>query len=184
MFYLIMIPALALSAWMLFRFRRLAKHDKVLFEFCQVRRDIMVIFRRDLLKMDREKYFALRGLLDNTDNAIHYYNENKATLFNFRKFMQWLKDSKRSAEEMENLKLPDDPEVLQIRDRFGGAMVSAFCAYTPFVRSEAVFRFSLMLLRAMARTGWRRAENLFQSAKWFKNFRSTIHRSGGTFCHR
>jgi len=184
MFYFLIIPGLVISLGMLLHFRRIEKHDKVLYRFCQVRRDIMTILRRDLLEVNREKYFGLRVLLDGTSNAIHYYNDNKTTLFNFREFCKWLGDAKRSAEAMEKLKLPNDPEVLEIRDRFAQAMVCGFCAYTPFLRTEAGFAVSLFLLKAMAKAGWRRAETLIQSANWFKNFRSTSHGSGEALCPR
>lgn len=179
-FYIIMVPILALSMAMLAYLRRLKKHDKVLYEFCQIRREIMAILRRDLFETENDKYVGLRELLDSTGNAIHYYNDNKATMFNYRRYKQWLMDTRESAESVENLHLPNDPELQKIRHHFCQAMVAAFCAYTPLFRSELLIRFSLFILRTAAKAGWQQAEDIFQFASWFKNFK----REGDALCHR
>jgi hypothetical protein len=144
----------------------------------------MAVLRRDFFDMDKEKYHGLKKLLNLTSRAIHYYNDNKATMFNFRKFAQWLGHGRRSAEAMESLKLPNDPEILKIQKRFGLAMIFAFCSYTPLLRSEASIRLLLFLLRTAAQAGWQRADNIFQFASWFKEFNSTMRESGDPLCRR
>ncbi len=183
-FYALIGPVLILSLVMLVYLRRLKKHDEVLYAFCEIRREIMAILRRDLFEIQREKYVGLKHLLDATGNAIHYYNDNKATMFNYRRFAQWLRDSRASAETVQRLNLPNDPEILKIREHFGVAMVSAFCAYTPLFRSELLIRVSLLLLRTAVNAGWQQAEGIFQFADWFRNFSSTTRGGHSALCHR
>lgn len=92
MFYIAMVPVLLASAYMLLTLRALAKHDKVLYAFCDLRRDIMTVLREHAFDLTREDYIALREIEQATSATIHDYRFCKIYLFNFRKFREAMRD--------------------------------------------------------------------------------------------
>ncbi len=128
-FYFLIIPVLIGSCYMIWRLRRMAKHDRVLFRFCQNRRDIMAIIRGRNFDLPREDYIALRELLEVTNNTIHEYNVHKTSLFDFRKFIrdaQRLNSIRRKMEELDNM----NTDVAHLYHKFGLSMLYAFFTYT------------------------------------------------------
>lgn len=85
-YYIFMTPVLLMIVAMILRLRALKKHDKVLYAFCQLRRDTMSLIREHNYDLCRQDYIALRDIEDGLSDTIHDYNMHKVYLFNFRKF--------------------------------------------------------------------------------------------------
>lgn len=141
------ISAFVFVVWL----HRLRKHDKVLYRFCQVRREILEVLRNRGFEMNKQDYFAIRDLLEVVNGTIHHYNHCKSTVFNFRTLTKMIRDLRESGQAIAEIKTPKDPELAKVFDSFRMAMVGAFLTYTPFFRSEITARIVLYLLVAICR---------------------------------
>jgi hypothetical protein len=157
MFYLAVVPALLLSVLMISRLRELEKHDTVLFQFCEIRRDIMRILRERGRRFSPDDYAALRALLDVVNATIHGYHREKRRLFDGRAFVRFLREYKATAAAFEGLRNVQNPEIQKLRDETGRAMVFGFFRYIPFLRSEITARVLFWAASFVAKLGYRRA---------------------------
>ena len=133
---------------MLFYLRRLKKHDKVLYRFCQLRRETMSIIREANFDLKPEDYAVLRALVEKTSDTIHDFNNCKVSLFNVRKLSEQVSRAKMiEALDVEN------PQIQKLCLGYTLAMLRAFFTFTPFIKSELGLRVAPYLLRALASLG-------------------------------
>jgi hypothetical protein len=180
MFYLLILPTLALSVMMICNFLSMRKHDKVLYVFCQIRRDIILLVDQRGLEFERVGYHSVRNLLNSINIMIHNYEGCKVQLFNIRRLMALLKNYKHITRQAEKIVIPDDAEIIVLHKRFRRAMVCAFFAYTPFIRSEITAWVFFKLFTFLAKTGAKSmktaADNLCWLVEEVKN--SHNHKNG------
>ena len=173
-FYLITAPALIGSLVMIWRLHSLKKHDRVLYKFCENRRHLMSFMREQNYDLKRQDYIALRTLQNWSDYAIHYYNERKHSMFNARRVMEEIKVLKQVDNRIKR-KIIVDPKVGEIYKEFGGALFSAFVAFTPFITSEAIIRILPLLAKLLARIGIsyfkHNANRIAKSLSWLQEER-------------
>lgn len=129
--------------------RRVKRHDRVLYRFCQVRRDIMTLFRDRGFEMSKHDYFALRDLLEVVNDTIHHFHECKSTIFNFRTLHRMARELRESDLAFGEIEFPKDKDALAVIERYRGAMFRAFLTYTPFIKSEIALRITLALVVAV-----------------------------------
>lgn len=153
MFYLVIIPILVSSIFMIYKLRKIKKHDEVLFHFCQIRRNAMELLRKNYINMGNEEYRAVRRIIMVLNGTIHDYNDYKISIFNFRRFYRMVKNYKKTASSIDRIKLPDNNEIERLHQDFGIGMVKAFFAYTPFLQSEIIFKFVIFLLKFITNIG-------------------------------
>jgi hypothetical protein len=164
-----MVPILFMTLVMARRLLLLKKHDEVLYRFCEQRRRAMAILRRDNSNMTGNDYTSLRDLVCLLNTAIHKYNEHKRVIFNLRKFRAYFQDFRNSLNEMQSIRPTPNPEVVELYDLFNKSLVQAFCAYTPFLRSELVLVFMIYILRTLAKISGARVKAWLDSACWLKS---------------
>ena len=155
-----------------FRQREMQKHDRVLFPFCQLRRDVMSFLYRNSMKdadsLSPSEYGFIRQLLNVLDATIHNYNQHKTSMFNLRKIAKHLETYRKASETA--LKVPDHPEVQEFHQRIHRLLVVAFLAYTPLIRWELALRLIVLAGRIGYRVGKqealrREAEYIAESAE-------------------
>jgi hypothetical protein len=146
LFYALITPPLLASIYMLFYLRRLKKHDKVLYRFCQLRRDAMSKIRESNFDLKFEDYVALRQLLDRTSETVHEFNNCKVSLFNIRNYSVQV----HRAKSLEETSVQRAPEVQELTSRYALAMLVAFFTFTPFIKSELVLRGLPFVLKVLA----------------------------------
>lgn len=123
-----------------FRFRQkeMQKHDRVLFPFCQLRRDIIHFMYMNAIEntdsLSPVEYKFVHWLLNVLDGTIHNYNQHKTLMFNIRKMAKNLKMYRKVSKIA--LEIPDHPEIREFHERIHRLQVAAFLAYTPLVRWE------------------------------------------------
>jgi len=83
-FYFWVISILIVNSWVIGRLYKLAKHDKALFRFCDLRRSLMRTLRDRGFEMSKEEYFAFRKLIAQTSEVVHDYHEFKAMVFSLK----------------------------------------------------------------------------------------------------
>jgi len=153
MFYLLILPSLALSVWMISKLLGIRKHDKVLYAFCQIRRDAITLIDKRELSFERVGYHSVRNLLNSLNIMIHNYEGCKVHVFNVRRLFALLKDYKHLSRQAEKIIIPEDAEIVDLHQRFRRAMIGAFFAYTPFIRSEITAWVFFQLFTFLAKTG-------------------------------
>lgn len=157
-----------------FRFRQkeVQKHDRVLFPFCQLRRDAMSFLYRNMMKdadsLSPSEYEFIRQLLQVLDATIHNYNQHKTSMFNLRKIARHLKTYRKASET--TFEVPDHPEIQEFHERIHRLLVVAFFAYTPLLRWESAVRLIVLAGRIGYRAGKqealrREAEYVVESAE-------------------
>ncbi len=148
MTYFLLIPVSVFLFYQFSRLRSLAKHDKILFPICQIRRDIMSFFMKNGVEISEVNYREALDLLKAVDITIHYYNPLKTNFFNLRRFQEHVTKT-REGKKIIN-KLSKNEEIRDLQGRFGNAIIKGFLAYTPFVRSEFCLKTILFLITRIA----------------------------------
>ena len=158
---LVLLAVLAIDT---LKFRRrqkeMRKHDRVLFPFCQLRRDVMRFLYmnviEDTVSLSPAEYKSVRQLLNVLDGTIHNYNQHKTLMFNVRKIAKHLKMYRKVSKVA--LEIPDHPEIREFHERIRWLLVAAFLAYTPLIRWELALRLIVFVYRMGKQDGIRRRE--------------------------
>jgi len=149
--------------------KRAIKHDRVLFPFCQLRRDIMRFLRENAFQrpaaLSRAEYASARRLVEALDATIRNYNRHKTVMFNLRKVEKHLRAYRRSAKPAPAL--PDNPHIREFHERFRGLLVKAFIAYTPWIRWELTLRLMALTYQLGYQLG--KEEGLRRRARYVLN---------------
>jgi len=165
MFYILMTTALVTTIWMLFRVRKLKRHDEVLYKFCGLRRQAMRYLRDEdnLNSLSRQEYITLRKLVETINVTIEGYKTHKTVMFNLRYFMRFLREYKRYNKKTETIAKTDNIEIEELRDGIQKALLFGFMTYTPFIKSEVLVRVLVFLLSLLAHTGWKKVNGYISS---------------------
>lgn len=170
-FYILVIPSLVLLGLLLLKIRKLEKHDKVLYKFCQIRRGVIKILRNNNNQLTKNDYADLRFLLSLISTTIHHYNEIKSILFNVRKLLRIKKhlfEFKNVALEVEEkLKSPKKNEIHVLYEQYKFANIYAFASYTPFFKSEIILRLLLQIIILLVWLGLEQLQSGVNYLKWF-----------------
>ena len=164
MFYLnLLIISSLLAVIMVERLLCLKKHDDVLFRFCETRRKIMKILRDRGFELPKEDYLVLRDLLDAVNMTIHNYDYCKTSVLNFRKLKKRASELKKEDEAVKRLDDVKDKEIRQVIKSFRWAMICAFFAYTPLIKSSFIIYLLARILKGLSFAG---LEGLRQAASF------------------
>lgn len=118
------------------------KHDFVLYEFCQLRRDVIAhLHDTELNKKDTS---ALLSVLDQASNSIHHYNQLKVTYFNLRILRKEMKTLKKNINVDEEKVFSENSEIRKFEETLYKTYFYAFIAYSPLVSMVAGLLFFLM----------------------------------------
>ena len=155
--YALMACFTAFSVFTFLNYKRVRKHDQMLFPFCQLRRDIIDYLKKNILdapnRISQKEGEAVLKLLDAVNQTIHNYNQHKTVMFNLREMQKHLKKYQRASSTA--LSIPDNPEIHALYQRFGCLLVKAFIAYTPLIRSEVAVYLIAYVYRVAKTTGAR-----------------------------
>lgn len=158
---LVMLASLAGDA-LRFRLRQkeMQKHDRGLFPFCQLRRDVMHFLYMNVIEnpgsFSPAEYKSVRQLLTVLDGIIHNYNQHKTLMFNVRKIAKHLQVYRKVSKVA--LEIPDHPEIREFHKRIHCLLVTAFLAYTPLIRWELALRLIVFAYRMGGQGEARRRE--------------------------
>lgn len=167
-FYFLIIPSLVMLTGMLFALYKMTKHDRVLYRFCQIRRETMALLRKRGFSLPENDYLALKQLLHGLDITIHNYNTCKYTVFNYRYLTRKLEELKNETSKFK-AKKAKTREIVQLTDKFRHTMIYAFLSYTPFLRSQWIIKFILLLLKILVKLGVRKFSTLADDLLWLNN---------------
>ena len=155
------------------RQKEMQKHDRALFPFCQLRRDVMRFLYMNVIKnagsLSSVEYKSVRQLLNVLDGTIHNYNQHKTLMFNVRKIAKHLQMYRKVSKVA--LEIPDHPEIREFHERIHRLLVTTFLAYTPLIRWELALRLIVFAYRmgGQGEARHREAEYVIKSAEKVRN---------------
>lgn len=142
---ILVVGAFAVSSYI--NVKKHEKHDRVLFRFCQIRRDLMKDLRdRYDTTLSRQEWQAANFLLEILNGVIQHYHSHKTTMFNLRKVRLMIKsDLQRYQDTQQKIKarlseVPKNTKVYELYGDFSRASLQSFFTYTPFIRTEILLR--------------------------------------------
>lgn len=152
MFYLMMIPVCCFLLWQYRWLKQIEKHDRHLYQFCQLRREAMALLMDEYDSMDQQDLAALRQVIDALNSMIHHYRTHKTVLFDFRRFVKHVQTLQQFEQQQQSVHA-ESPQVQALMHRMAVEVCQAFLAYTPFLRHELIVRISVMLIGAAVSIG-------------------------------
>lgn len=152
-FFILIVPSSLLLLFMLVRLNKIKKHDLVLYRFCQIRRDAIALVDNRQDELTKKEYASVRSILDCTSVMIHEYEACKSAIFNFRKFLSFLKHYREKAQEADRVKIPNDQQIIDLHHKYRYALAMAFLAYTPYIRSELLIRVLIAIFVLLGKLG-------------------------------
>ncbi len=132
---------------------RKSKHDEVLFRFCDERRHIMSYLRKEGESLNKKDKETAIELLEVLNNNIHFYEDYKQSVFNFRRFFINLKNNIVS---LEKYKETNNQLLLDIRNNISSIYTLAFIRFTPFLKTEIIINLLLFSMSILIKLGVRR----------------------------
>lgn len=165
---IVLLPVLLLSLAMIFKLLSLRKHDRVLYRFCQLRRDIMAYLRDKRDRIPPEDYEQVRMLLQIVNQDIHNYNHYKRNKFNIRYLLREARHLFKSARAAEIKKIKNNAKVEGFYKDYGLALVSAFLSYTPFFKSKIILMLTIGLMRKLVIVTGDRLKDWIKELEWLK----------------
>jgi len=176
-FYFLIFSSFIMACGMLYHVNKLRKHDRILFSFCQIRRDAMQLIASRQLSLSKAEYNSVRDLSLCLNVVIHDYDECKNTIFNIRRLIRMMKAFKQTTKDVDRIKIPNDPEIIQLHSKFRIAMFEAFLTYTPLIRSEILVKLLVMILAFIGNRGVKSMGKAGEYFNWLldemKNFQNT-----------
>ena len=124
------------------RQKEMQRHDRVLFLFCQLRRDVMrflymnVIENTDSLSL--VEYESVRRLLNVLDAIIHDYNQHQTSISDVRQIVKHFKMYRKISKTA--LETSSHPEIREFNECIHRLLGAALLAYTPLTRSRSGWR--------------------------------------------
>jgi hypothetical protein len=143
-FYATILPAILLLIFQLSRLHRMKKHDYVLYQFCQIRRDLIHILRDEQPDLSPLAYQRTKQALVVVNGLINQYDFCKVHIFNIRKLAVYFGGAARDAKGLERTGIAQIDSIVESVEK---KIVTAFFVFTPFLRAEIVFKFFYFLLR-------------------------------------
>jgi len=138
MFKFLIIPILLMQIYYLIKFYYIKNHDKVLFNYCQLRRDIMTKLRKDGLILNDNDFRVLTELTNYVDHIIHYYKLHKKHTFRLKNFLEFLKKSQNTVKKVNRLNNTNNEEVKTFIDKAGYYTIFGIVRHTPFFFSQVM----------------------------------------------
>lgn len=155
-FYVLVTPALLFLFWVAYKTKQIRKHDQVLYRFCHIRRNAIALIHTNLHDFNDKDYATTRNLLDHVSLMIHEYEACKTSVFNFRKFVNSMKYYRDKTREADKMDVPENKGIANLHLEYRKAVVKAFFAYTPWIKSEIMVRFAIAIFKILGRIGKKR----------------------------
>lgn len=145
--------------------RKVKKHDRVLFPFCEIRRGLMTYLRANYSCLTKEDYERSVQLWEILDDTIHFYERHKATTFNFRPFVIFFRDKMKESEDTSPVVWDEmSPELRALWCKWVGAMMDALFAYTPWIRSEITLKIIVTIFKHFGTQGIKKLADILRES--------------------
>jgi hypothetical protein len=137
----------------LYKIKLSAKHDDHLFKFCALRREVMDYLRINHHEISKTEYKSIKQLLKVINNNIGLYSKHKATIFNLRKFIKYINNTKNLSDSSKKITKSKNKTINNFHNDLNRNIIKAFFGYTPFLYSEICLRLLPKIISILTRTG-------------------------------
>lgn len=144
MFYILMIPVTLYLIYQIYSAYQTKKHDVYLYQFCELRRQALNLLWLEHDTLSREDYIALRRLIGALNMAISSYS-HKTIMFNFRKFIRFLKSIQHLDKKVE-ADVTEHEKINALIKKVEYSVLCSFLAFTPFIKSELLIKLAIRFL--------------------------------------
>ena len=148
--YILLVAITALLIWQIYAWleiHSIHKHDLILYQFCQLRRNMNRFIEgnwESLTKTEYEQYIILQ---DHINATISNFREIKVKYFNVKKLHQIHEDAVESSELVEKLLRNSSNEALnRLLLEYKYCVVLGFFAYTPWLREKIIAQILLSII--------------------------------------
>ena len=124
-----------------FKIRKLTKHDKCLFNFYQLQREIMSYLRNNCDFISKRDYLAAKQILSVLSAAVNFYEKDKiSSPFNLPKFAKYVKETKYLSDSSQKLIKCDNNYIKGFADKLNRNIIAGFCSFTPFILAKIILK--------------------------------------------
>lgn len=149
-FYTLMIPTLLAMIYMIHRLRAMAKHDRVLYRLCELRREMMALLREAPYGFTREEYRELRELIELTNKMIHNYSAFKESFVGIGTRIEYGRKCERVDKQIHGRQIKNEA-VSTLYNKFAFTMFIAVLTFIPW--PKLAIKVTPVLLRIVTRIG-------------------------------
>lgn len=166
MINIVLVLAVAITIVQIISLHKMRVHDRVLFRFCRVRRELMALLRDDGYNLKRKDYEIARDMLDCVSMVIHDYKDCKQSLLNLRAFRRTIRQFRKEETDIKKVTRTDNAELNKIRKHMQFALWYGFMSYTPFLKHEFVLHVMLFVAKLLMKAGITKVEGLKSDLRW------------------
>lgn len=170
MIYVLLIPAIIFQVYIFIRLRKIQLHDKILYNFCQSRRDMMSYLRNKYDTINKEEYIEIKHVLGVTSNSIHYFNKHKITSFNLNAMANLIKKAK-SEIRIVQFRSPINEDIEKFQYSLKYNYLKAILTYTPFIRAKI----TLYFIKLLTKMGIKTMKKVLRNIMWVDNECNNLH---------
>lgn len=160
--FILIISIISISLFFNFlKIRKYAKHDFYLYKFCALRRNIMTYLMVNQDVISKAEYKSIKQLVEVLNKTIHLYSkEEAATIFNFRKFGKYVKNTKGLVDALKKASNSQNKTINDFRNELNRDIVAAFFAHTPFLFEEVCLKLLYAIVSGLIKIGLGKLSNV------------------------
>lgn len=147
MFEVIAIGFVLLTLRMWIQLLNQRRHDSVLFNFCDIRRDVLNYLRKNFDTISKEEYRSLRDTLDKMNNTIHYFDKYKSLVFNVREIKEMIRRFYSTIERVQEMKKNKNEEIKTMLLRYEHASLIGLVRFSPFATTRLITFLFIILIK-------------------------------------
>lgn len=163
-----------LVIWQLYvnyRLKTIYKHDLILYQYCQLRRNIQDFLRVEFLNLTEgksnispEEYELISSLEKQVSRTISNFTEYKTKFFNLNMWNQLGQEAVQQDKFAESLlRASKKPQINKLILEYKYCIVSSFLVYTPGLKRKVTAAIALVIFALIIRAGYRSID-----MEWFK----------------
>jgi len=162
------IPILFIQFYYWGKLISIKKHDFILYQFCQLRREIIKYLFDNRLKISNKDYEITRKLLEILNDTIHHYNIFKL-VSNLNNLKILMKNTKENTEQVEMLPETNNQNIHIFQKQFSFIILKAFFTFTPFLKHRFILNLIILLVNTLISIGLIKLKKELDYTQWFKD---------------
>lgn len=177
--YILLVPSIGLIVLTSLELLAHRKHDRVLFAWAQLRRNILALLREQGTTMSDKEYAITNQLLECVGVTIHDFSYFKSELFNVRRIKNLARARVESVRGLGKLssvfEAIENKDIRKLQSEFKYCTIRSIFAYTPLITSEVIIAVLATLGKLLVKMSIKKGRNMLvytgvlrEDLKWIK----------------